>query len=257
MIRMQDNGYWLFDLGSFNGSYLNGARVTAARQLKNGDVINFADHEFRYEQAGSVEEQLEDLGGSTIALIRSKLVVILVSDIQGFTALSESLSPDDLAHIIGNWYSECEIILSKHGATVDKFTGDCVLAYWTETEDASLINAAKAARDLLESCQAIYQNKKEVFDSVQKTFGVGVAMHTGKVAYGGMSQGEFTLVGDPVNLTFRLESLTRKLDCDILVSKEFLDLSPGLKGHCENFGVHEVKGRGEPVEVWGFRTFPD
>ncbi|HRQ90206.1 MAG TPA: adenylate/guanylate cyclase domain-containing protein, partial [Bacteroidia bacterium] len=64
---------------------------------------------------------------------------------------------------------------------------------------------------LLDSCERIYQNRPDVFETINRGFEVGVALHTGKVACGGMSQGEFTLVGDPVNLAFRLESLTREL----------------------------------------------
>ena len=96
MIRKQDGGFYLFDLGSFNGSYLNGSRVTATRQLQHGDVLTFADHEFHYAERGekSSPASLEDLGGSTIALIRSTPVVLLVSDIKG-CLLYTSPSPRD------------------------------------------------------------------------------------------------------------------------------------------------------------------
>ncbi|MCB1206132.1 MAG: FHA domain-containing protein, partial [Verrucomicrobiae bacterium] len=99
MIRKQDGGFFLFDLGSFNGSYLNGSRVTAARRLGHGDVISFADHEFVFGERGgkAAASSFEDVGGSTIALIRSTPVVLLVSDIKGFTSLSESIEADDLA----------------------------------------------------------------------------------------------------------------------------------------------------------------
>jgi class 3 adenylate cyclase len=258
MVRKQDDGYWLFDLGSFNGSYLNGARVTAARLLKDGDILNFADHEFRFAQNGLAIEDLNmDMASSTIALIRSKSVVILVSDIQGFTALSERLSPGDLAQVIGSWYADCEIILAKHGATVDKFIGDCVLAYWTDVSDKTLASSVRAAQELLDSCHKIYEQRKEVFDSVGQKFGVGVALHTGRVAYGGMSQGEFTLVGDPVNLTFRIESLTRSLGREVLTTSDFIEAAPAFREFAENLGVQDIKGRAEPVEVWGFNSFPD
>lgn len=253
MIRKQDDGYWLFDLGSFNGSYLNGARVTAARLLKDGDVLNFADHEYRYIQDGSSTGNLSaSMACSTIALIRSKPVIILVSDIQGFTTLSEQLSPDDLAQVIGSWYSECELILSNYNATVDKFIGDCVLAYWTEVNEKTLNDSVLAACDLLASCHKIYDQKREIFDDAGQKFGAGVALHTGKVAYGGMSQGEFTLVGDPVNLTFRIESLTRTLEKEILTTKDFIEAAPNLRNMAENLGIHQVKGRSEVVEIWGF-----
>ncbi|MEX2580353.1 MAG: adenylate/guanylate cyclase domain-containing protein [Verrucomicrobiales bacterium] len=258
MIRKQDGGYYLFDLGSFNGSYLNNARVTAARQLKTGDTLSFAQHEFRFEQGGgNPEMNLEELGGSTVALIRSTPVVILVSDVQGFTALSEELDPDELAQIIGGWYSDCERILSEEGGTVDKFIGDCVLAYWTQVTPETLHASLRAAKKLLASCERIHRDRPDVFENTSREFKIGVALHTGKVAYGGMSQGEFTLVGDPVNLTFRLESLTRLLDRDLLVSGEFFRSLPSARDYCENLGVHKVKGRAQGVEVFAVTSFPD
>jgi adenylate cyclase len=258
MVRKQDGGFYLFDLGSFNGSYLNGSRVTAARQLRHGDVISFADHEFHYNELGETTSKanLEDLGGSTIALIRSTPVILLVSDIKGFTSLSEVIEADELAQIIGSWYSDCERILAEAGATVDKFIGDCVLAYWTSITPETLRASLRAAEQLLASCQRIYTERPDVFDSVGRNFEIGVALHTGKVAYGGMSQGEFTLVGDPVNLTFRLESLTRELGRSVLVSGDFIREWPDLRGHCNNHGVHRVKGRAQGVEVFSLNGFP-
>ena len=84
-----------------------------------------------------------------------------------------------------------------------------------------------------------------------------MALHTGKVAYGGMSQGEFTVVGDPVNLTFRLESLTRELGSNVLLSGEFVKELPGIRRHCKNHGVHRVKGRAQGVEVFRRRPAPE
>lgn len=257
MIRKQDGGFFLFDLGSFNGSYLNGSRVTAARQLQHGDVLTFADHEFHYGERGekSSPASLEDLGGSTIALIRSTPVVLLVSDIKGFTSLSEAIEADDLAQIIGSWYSDCERILAEAGATVDKFIGDCVLAYWTSVTPETLAASFRAAEQLLASCDRIYSERPDVFEKIDRHFEIGVALHTGKVAYGGMSQGEFTLVGDPVNLTFRLESLTRDLGKNVLLSGDFVREWPEVRAHCKNHGVHRVKGRAQGVEVFSVTDF--
>ena len=258
MIRKQDGGFYLFDLGSFNGSYLNGSRVTATRQLQHGDVLTFADHEFHYGERGekSTPANLEDLGGSTIALIRSTPVVLLVSDIKGFTALSESIEADDLAQIIGSWYSDCERILTEAGATVDKFIGDCVLAYWTTVTPDSLAASLRAAEQLLASCDRIYRERPDVFEKINRHLEIGVALHTGKVAYGGMSQGECTLVGDPVNLTFRLESLTRELGKNVLLSGDFVRELPEVRACCKNHGVHRVKGRAKGVEVFSVNEFP-
>lgn len=251
MIRRQDGGFHLFDLGSFNGSHLNGARVTAARQLRHGDVITFADHEFHYGEWGSPSiPKAEDVGGSTIALIRSTPVILLVSDVKGFTALSEAIEADDLAQVIGSWYAECECILSEAGATVDKFIGDSVLAYWTAITPETLEASLRAAEQLLVSCERIGGNRPELFERIGRRFEVGVALHTGKVAYGGLSAGEFTLVGDPVNLTFRLEALTRGLGANLLVSGDFLREIPERRSSFTSHGIHRVKGRAQSVEVF-------
>ena len=89
---------------------------------------------------------MEDLGGSTIALIRSTPVVLLVSDVKGFTSLSEEIEADDLAQIMGGWYSDCELILSEEGSTLDKFIGDCVFAYWTTPDPMFLKRSIAVSR---------------------------------------------------------------------------------------------------------------
>lgn len=261
MIRRQDDGYWFFDLGSFNGSYLNGSRVTAARKLNPGDILDFADNHYRFDQegdaVGEAEGEADGFGSSTIALIRSTPVIILVSDVEGFTSLSEKLPPDDLAQVIGGWYGSCESILGRHGATVDKFIGDCVLAYWTQVTAETRTAALRSARELLEACAQIQAGHEEIFSSIGQHFRSGVALNVGKVAYGGMSQREFTLVGDPVNLTFRLEHITREMGHPVLVTGDFLRDWPQGRQFCESLGVRQVKGRAQPVEVWRVRDFPD
>lgn len=257
MIRKQDDGYWFYDLGSFNGTYLNGARVTATRKLNNCDVIDFAENHYRFEQeGGAFDGNLDDLGGSTVALIRSTPVIILVSDIEGFTTLSEKMEAGDLAQVIGGWYGSCEEILSRHGATLDKFIGDCVLAYWTDVSPANRMSALAAVRDLFTMCQQTYEDRRELFDGLGLTFGAGAALHLGKVAYGGMSQGEFTLVGDPVNLAFRMETLTRTIGRRVLASSDMLSGWPDGRQFFENLGIHQVKGRSQSVEIYGCTHFP-
>lgn len=257
MIRKQDGGFYLFDLGSFNGSYLNGSRVTAARQLKSGDIISLAEHEFQFQQdGGSPTQNLDELGGSTIALIRSTPVIILVSDIMGYTTMSEAMDADDLAQIIGSWYSDVETIISGAGGTVDKFIGDCVLAYWTKVDADSVKAALLAAGKLFDSCHRIQEQHAELFQSIGSRFDIGLALHAGKVAYGGLSQGESTLVGDPVNLTFRLESLTRQLQQAALLTGDFQRQIPPGYVETKNLGVHKVKGRAQGVEVYALTTLP-
>ena len=258
MIRKQEDGFWFFDLGSFNGSYLNGSRVTASRKLVTGDVLAFAGFQVRFEQERSDSDLGDegDFGVSTVALIRSTPVIMLVSDVKGFTSLSEKIPLDDLAQIIGGWYASCETIMAKHGATVDKFIGDCVLSYWTEVGPDQRMAALRAARDMMDACASTFESRRDLFKEVDADFASGLALHLGEVAYGGMSQGEFTLLGDPVNLTFRMESLTRDVGHSVVTSGDFLRDWPEGRHFCKNLGTHLIKGRSQGTEIWAVETFP-
>ena len=70
MIRHQDNGFWFYDLGSFNGSLLNGARVTTTLKLTDGDTLQLADHTYRFEQdtISASSEDADLLGNATFHL---------------------------------------------------------------------------------------------------------------------------------------------------------------------------------------------
>jgi adenylate cyclase len=109
-----------------------------------------------------------------------------------------------------------------------------VLAYCTVRDPRTL----RAVRGLLESSERIYVARPDVFDRIGRAFEVGVALHTGKATYGGMSQDEFILVGDPVNLAFRLEALTRELGAAVVVSGDFVRELPEPRPRCRNHGVH-------------------
>jgi class 3 adenylate cyclase len=71
----------------------------------------------------------------------------------------------------------------------------------------------------------------------------------GPAAHGAFSPREFTLLGDAVNLAFRLEALTRTLDQQVLVSADLLAGWDAGRGFCRSLGSHPVKGRDQPVEV--------
>ena len=106
MIRQQADGFWFFDLGSFNGSYVNGRRVVASQRLNAGDHLSISEHDLDFqEQGGSERAQADLLGASTMAQVRTSNAILLVTDVRGFTTLSEKLEPDVLAPIIGSWYS--------------------------------------------------------------------------------------------------------------------------------------------------------
>ena len=258
MIRRQNDGFWYFDLGSINGSYINGRRVTTSQLLVSGNVIQIAGVHFRFDGGVARRDGNEghSMADQTIAEVRSRNAVLLVSDLWNFTTLSEKLTPDQLAPIIGTWYARTEAILDRHGATLDKFLGDCVLAYWLDTSVSSRLSALKAAYEMSRACDAVQREHRQIIEPTGLTFGSGAAVHMGAVAYGSFSSREFTLLGDPVNLAFRLESLTRTLNRPILVSADLLAGWADGSSYCTSLGSHPVKGRDQLVEVHALERDP-
>ncbi len=259
MIRRQDDGaYWYYDLGSSNGSYINDQRVITTRKLANEDTIRICDHEYRFDSGEATGTDREDDSlDATISEIRTIPVVMLVSDIKGFTKISEALPPDVLAQTIGSWYRECDDVLGTHGATVDKFIGDAVLAYWMDVNPEVRARALAGAKALREACDRISSDHAATFAEHDLRLESGIGLHLGKVAHGQMGQGTFTMLGDAVNITFRLESLTRPLDRNILVSEEFLSGWNEGYDFCRHEGSHIVKGRTTPLEVYSVERFPE
>ncbi len=253
MIRRQEDGhYWYYDLGSFNGSYLNNERVTTVRQLEDGDVIRICDFEYRFELERADGEPRENT-----ADIQLLPMIILVSDIKGFTRLSEVIPADDLAQAIGSWYGYCDQILAEHGAAIDKFIGDAVLAYWTDTSPNARAWALSAARYLRESCNLIQEEMRTTFERYGVDFTSGVALHLGEVAWGNMGQGGLTMLGDAVNTTFRIQALTRTLGNDVLVTSDFLDGWDDGMPHVTSVGQHNLKGKVAPVDLYGVHSAPE
>lgn len=251
MIREQGDGkFGFYDLGSVNGSFLNGQRVISGCELKPGDVIRIIDSEFVFEcdTPAAPVEVAEDL--TTAVQIRSLPVLIMVSDIKGYTPLSQRLDPAKLAQVVGSWYRECSRIIPAEGGIIDKFIGDAVLAYWTDTADREKV--LKVVGEMQVACARIQEAHADCFPPKHPAFGCGYALHAGPVALGSMGHGAYTLLGDTVNVAFRLQGLTRTLESDCLATADFVaglaagvaQITPkgdhAIKGHSARLHVHAV-----------------
>ncbi len=148
-----------------------------------------------------------------------KYASIFFSDLRGFTAISEKMSPEDIVRFLNNYFSEMVTCIDKNFGTVDKYIGDAIMAHWgalhkesdgNETENA--INAALAMRlTLLEF------NKTNKWPKTQ----IGCGINTGEVVSGQIGSEnrlEYTVIGDTVNLASRIEALNKPFGTDILVS---------------------------------------
>jgi adenylate cyclase len=189
-------------------------------------------------------ETVESLSGKT------REISILFSDIRGFTTLSETRPPQEIVALLNRYFSRQVGVVFRHGGTLDKFIGDCIMAFWgAPLEDPRHAEHAVAAA--LEMEQALLDFRKELGEA-GGDFDVGIGIHSGPAVVGfiGAEQKlDYTAIGDSVNLASRIEGLTKEAHSRILVSRETM-------GACHNAfafssrGSYKVKGRTQEVELF-------
>lgn len=187
-------------------------------------------------------------------------VTIMFTDIVGFTTLSEHMNATETAELLNRHFAIiCEAVESTHG-TIDKFMGDGVMAFWgAPLDDAHHVgNALHAAREIARRLDQ--ENRKRVEEG-RLPINIRIGLHTGKVVVGnigGEHRRNYTMVGDTVNVTQRLEQLARDLsqpggEITIAVSGTVVTLSGNADGFTPA-GTRIVPGRRRPVQVFLLKT---
>ena len=259
-IRREDRDFWIVDLGSSNGTYVNDAAVTSARLLRHGDRVQFGSMVLIFEESDGPDNQVSAVNAKTqvSAILPAPAMnfeaTLLVADLRGFTKMSARLPPGEVAHLLREWYADCMDILKRHRASIDKFIGDCVFAYWYRA-DADARRSALMAAQALRTIERM--SRSPARESLRARYNLSldcrIGLHVGEVAIGAMGKGINTAVGDAVNIAFRIESLTRSIDRPALASRAFVE---GWEGDHEAFdscGLHPVKGQETPIEVFAPR----
>ncbi len=230
IINVQNVGeFWLIDLGSSNGTFLNKRRVHQPVQLCDQDQIAIGDAVFTFRQPMEISDDFRStLAERTIREIETVPCWLLVADIENFTPLSRSLTSDRLATLIGGWVATCKEIIEAHEGMIDKYLGDGFFAYWREDENTS--------KHVVTAVEQLKQKQKRNEPRFR------LALHYGLVAIGGVpSMGEESLMGKDVNFVFRMEKLAGSLGISVLTSavgKSKL----GTLTEFEPAGGHELKG---------------
>jgi adenylate cyclase len=180
---------------------------------------------------------------------RAREITVLFSDIRGFTSLSEKRSPEEIVSLLNRYFSLQVEIIFRHGGTLDKFIGDAIMAFWGAPLDDPK-HAERAVAAALEMEQSLLRFKEELGEA-GKDFDVGIGIHTGKAVVGFIGSDarmDYTAIGDTVNLSSRIEGLTKDV-ARILVSAD-------TAAQCRNAfdfraaGSYKVKGRSQEVELF-------
>lgn len=250
MIRCLGEGdFYLIDSGSSNGSFVNQQRVVAPKLLKHGDVITVGKAEILFEELNK-EVDLIDSVSMLETIVHDapviKQITILVADIRGFTSMSEQVPINTLTRIMNSWFHQVNNIVANQQGLVDKFIGDCVFARW-ETEDDQLKSIAQALSVACEVNRITENLNKEYKAQLPSKLKIGVGINTGTASVGGLGQ-DNTALGDAVNIAFRMESSSKTLNKDIVLSEfSFKYLPEKLwKGKEQHI---KVKGKRDPVSI--------
>ena len=203
--RQPDGEFWLVDLGSVNGTYLNALRIFQPVKLQDRDCVTVGGHAFLFRQTGQTAVQARAVSATTRMDMRTEPVWLLLADIENFTPLSCSLPPASLAVLLGGWFLACQKIIEEQRGRIYKYLGDGFLAYWIDNEP-SAAGIATVARSLA----AIPGNPQFRF-----------VIHRGLISMGGCpTPGEEVLLGPVVNFVFRMERLAAQLHVPVLLSEE-------------------------------------
>jgi adenylate cyclase len=212
--------------------------------------------EFRRFVSRDVADALvQDPGGyEAVAAGRRRRVVVLFSDVRGFTGRSEEANPEELVGQLNEYLTRMVAVVFRHGGTLDKFIGDAVMAHWGALDDGG--DAAHAAAALAAAAAMIEElgelNRKWG-EQQRLPFGVGIGVHLGEVIAGEIGspeRTEFGVIGDAVNLASRIEGLTKYFGVSLLVSGEAHEAA-GRPAGFRPAGRVQVKGRLQPVTLFG------
>ena len=185
------------------------------------------------------------LGGET------KTMTFLFSDIVGFTPISEKLQadPQALVELINRLLTQLTDCVLRHGGTVDKFMGDCIMAFWGAPLDCEdhAERAMLTARDML----LILDDLNAQLDAENLPhLNIGVGINSGQCVVGNMgsqSRFDYSVLGDAVNVASRLEGQTRNYEDWILIGESTVQYKPEWTKYVDSL---QVKGKSEPLRVY-------
>jgi len=197
------------------------------------------------EQIASQAEAVQ-LGGT------KRPVVVFFSDIRGFTSISETMNPDQIASLLTEYFTEMVEVVFENGGTLDKFMGDAIMALWG-APIAHEDDADRAIRAAIKQQQTLVQLNEKWAQDGRQQLEIGIGINFGEVFAGNIGSDrrlEYTVIGDAVNTASRLCS--KAGPGEILISEPFYRalkdppdveaLEPlQLKGKSQAVAVYRVK----------------
>jgi adenylate cyclase len=187
------------------------------------------------------------LGGET------RTMTFMFSDIRGFTPISEKYkgNPEGLTKLINRFLTRMTDIIIKNGGTIDKFMGDCIMAFWNAPIDDGQHeeHAVQAALEMQEELKLL---NAELTAEGLPNINIGIGINTGEALVGNMGSDQrfdYSVIGDAVNLASRLESSSKTLGKTLVVGEETVKAAK-LNYKFDYVDEITVKGKTEAIKVY-------
>jgi len=254
VVQAEDSSTFLIlDLGSRNGTYVNGSRITSPTPLRNGDVISICGQLLLFIQVASQTPEQCDIFDVTVVERPLSEITLAVVDIREYTMLCQRVGEVRVAEIMQTFNTEAGTVLAGLNAWGVKYIGDAIMAIWVNWSPRTFLftalRAVSAVMDIAASLQDRFLLESPVL--------LGAAVNVGKAAIGNMGSSavaDYTALGDAVNKAFRLEDCAGDLQVDLVLSSDVYkmlqpEIDPGktmiaknvpLKGYADSESVYTL-----------------
>jgi adenylate cyclase len=196
-----------------------------------------------------VDEMVKDPDSYSMTATSRELTVMFC-DMRGFTKMSESMEPVKLQALLNGVFSRLTSLIRANRGTIDKYMGDCVMAFWgapVESSDHARM-AVKAAMEMANAVRTINADHRAVG---LPEIGIGIGLNTGVMCVGDMGSNirrSYTVIGDAVNLGSRLEGLSKVYGVDMVISETTQRLAPEFAW--QELDRVRVKGKDIAVAIY-------
>lgn len=193
--------------------------------------------------------------GEAELVFEERSLTVLFTDMVGFSAISQRLTPPQLADFLNRHFGLLAACIEEEGGTVDKYIGDSVMAFWGAPEPQAdhALRACRAARRIAE---ALHKDNERRRNKGLRPVRVRIGIHSGPAIAGNIGapgRVNYTLIGDTVNTAQRLEQLGKTVDDgtgDAVILASGATATDIPESELEPLGAHVLRGRADEIEVY-------
>lgn len=240
-----DSGLRLYELELERLRLIEKLQVEVKKQQRIVEIFG------RYVPQQIVEDILNSENHEPIIHGEYRIISAMFADLHNFTTISEKIGPEKTMEFLNHYYTLMSQHVRKHKGSINRLLGDGILALFGAPISAinNEFNAIQCGLDMLDSVNELDEKFRDI---AGQSISMGIAVHTGEVIVGNVGTTdhiEYTAIGDTVNLTERVQELTRGYTNALLITDSTYNL---IKDQItvEEIGIQKIRGRGNEPFVY-------